>query len=94
MFSVLCAGIYGMYEKRFARKSAVTLCYFLTVGGFMALFMTVIAVMSFAREMIAGQGSPLFLLAVPPVGFVFGIIGAFFPWLTGLRNSGNDGRKE
>ena len=92
MFATLTAAIYGMYEKRIKSKALVTLCYFLTIGAIAAVLMFCIGWMSLYRNISLGRADPGVLKLIPTVGFFLGIVYAFFPWITGLRKSGDDTR--
>lgn len=88
MFSVLAAGIYGMFEKRIKNKRIVSLCYFLTIGLIWAAVTLAVVGMSFARDIALNSVDSSILYLAPLAGFVLGLIFALFSWITGLRDSG------
>ena len=87
MFSVLCAAVYGIMEKHFTAKVLVILFYYLAVALIWAAVMFVVFLISIGKDLMTGRADPGFLWIVPLVGFGLVLIFAFFPWLTGLRNS-------
>ena len=90
MFSVLFSMIYGAYEKRIRKRVLVDLLYFITAGVLWAAITCLLAVM---MVFSAGTVNPSFWRIVPGTGFVLGLVFAFFPWILGLRKSGDDTNK-
>lgn len=94
MFAVLAAAVYGYFEKRIKNKALATLCYFLAIGLIWAVVTFCIGYMISARDIALGRGNPAFLRITPLIGFALGEIYAFFSWILGLRNSGDDTKKK
>ena len=91
MFSVIFAMLYGAWEKRINSKLLVDLLYFLSAG---VLWMILTCLMALFIVLKDGPvANPIFWRVVPGIGFVLGLIFAFFPWIMGLRNSGDDSEK-
>lgn len=90
MFAALASAIYGFFEKRIKSKLLVTLCYFLAMGMIWAVITFCIAWMVTARDIARNRIDPSFLHLIPLAGFLLGDIFAFFPWILGLRNSGEE----
>ena len=93
MFAVIFSMIYGAWEKRIDNKLLVDLLYFLTCG---LLWMGILCLMALFLVLKNGPvADPVFFWRiVPGAGFVLGLIFGFFPWIFGLRNSGDDSRPE
>ena len=84
--------IYGAWEKRIDNRLLVDLLYFLSCG---MLWMAIMSLMGLFMVLKDGPvANPVFWRIVPGAGFVLGLIFGFFPWIMGLRNSGDDGRQE
>lgn len=94
MFAVLASAIYGIFEKRIKNKPLVTLCYFLAMGLIWTVVTLLLALLVAGRDLILGRVNSGFFKLVPFVGFLMGEIFAFFPWITGLRNSGEEPKEE
>ena len=91
MFSVIFAMLYGAWEKRIDNKLMVDLLYFLSAG---VLWMILTCLMALLMVLKDGPvANPVFWRVVPGIGFGLGLIFAFFPWILGLRNSGEDAEK-
>lgn len=91
MFSVIFAMLYGTWEKRIDNKLLVDFLYFLSAG---VLWMILTCLMALFIVLKDGPvANPVFWRIVPGIGFVLGLIFAIFPWITGLRNSGDDSEK-
>lgn len=87
MFAVIFSMIYGAWEKRIHKKLLVDLLYFLSCGFLWMGIMCLMALFIVLQE--GSSGNPLFWRIVPGAGFVLGLIFGFFPWIFGLRNSGD-----
>lgn len=91
MFSVIFAMLYGAWENRIDDKLLVNLLYFLSAG---VLWMILTCLMALFIVLKDGPvANPVFWRVVPGIGFVLGLIFAFFPWIMGLRNSGDYSEK-
>ena len=91
MFSVIFAMLYGAWKKRIDNKLLVDLLYFLSAG---VLWMILTCLMALLMVLKDGPvANPVFWRVVPGIGFGLGLIFAFFPWILGLRNSGEDAEK-
>ena len=88
MFSVIFAMLYGALEKLIDNKLLVDLLYFLSAG---VLWMILTCLMALFIVLKDGPvANPVFWRIVPGIGFMLGLVFAFFPWIAGLRNSGDD----
>lgn len=94
MFAVLASAIYGIFEKRVKTKPLLTFCYFLSMGLIWTAFTLLLSLLIAGRDLILGRANPEFFKLVPFIGFLLGEVFAFFPWITGLRNSDEDPKGE
>ena len=91
MFSVIFAMLYGAWEKRIDNKLLVDLLYFLSAG---VLWMVLTCLLAFFMVLKDDPvANPVFWRIVPGIGFGLGLVFGFFPWILGLRNSGDDTKK-
>ena len=88
MFAVIFSMIYSAWEKRIDNKLNVDLLYFLSAGLLWMVITYLLALFIVLQEV--SWGNPLFWRIVPGVGFLMGLIFGFFPWIFGLRKSGDD----
>lgn len=87
LFSVIFSMIYGAYEKRIRNRHLVDLLYFLTSGILWTAITCLLAVFIVLSNCAP---TPAFWRIIPGTGFVLGLMFAFFPWILGLRKSGED----
>ena len=88
MFSVFFAMLYGAWEKRIDNKLLVDLLYFLSAGVLWMILTCLMALFIVWKD--GPVANPVFWRMVPLIGFGLGLVFSFFPWITGLRNSGED----
>ena len=91
MFSVIFAMLYGAWEKRIDNKLLANLLYFLSAGVLWMILTYLMALFIVLKD--GPVANPVFWRVVPGIGFVLGLIFAFFPWIMGLRTSGDDSEK-
>ena len=92
LVSMFFAMLYGAWEKRIDNRLLVNLLYFLSAGILWMILMCLMALMLVLKD--GPVANPVFWRIVPGIGFVLGLIFAFFPWITGLRNSGDHTQQE
>ena len=91
MFSVIFAMLYGAWENRIDDKLLVNLLYFLSAGVLWMILTCLMALFIVWKD--GPVANPVFWRMVPLIGFGLGLVFSFFPWITGLRNSGADTEK-
>ena len=91
LFSIIFSMIYGAYEKRIRNRHLVDLLYFLTSG---ILWTAITYLLALFIVLSNGSANPAFWRIVPGTGFVLGLVFAFFPWILGLRKSGDDTKQK
>ena len=91
MLSVIFAMLYGAWEKRIDNKLLVDLLYFLSAGVLWMILTCLLALFMVLKD--GPVANPVFWRIVPGIGFGLGLVFGFFPWILGLRNSGDDTKK-
>lgn len=90
MYSVLASAVYGFFEKRVKKKTAVSILYFLSMGAIWVIVGSFLSFLIAGKDLLQGKIDQNFFRAVPIVCFLLGEVFAFIPWTTGLRKTNGD----